>query len=292
MSKHTNLPKMNDSVTTTAPFFSSWSIVSIFRTVLFHTSIILLFYVGYSLTSLSVCLLSFIIRMFAIAGGYHRYFSHRSYNISRVFQFILAFLGTTTGQKGPLSWATSHMKHHCSSDKAGDPHSPKLQSIGYAHLGWLWRQNALPTDRKFVQRFQQYPEIVFLNRFHTIGPVTLICFLALLGYLLDQSYPELNTSRGQLIAWGFIVPTLLILHGTCLINSVSHYCGSQRFRDGDESRNVWWLFPIALGENWHNNHHHRPSSANTSCVWWEIDVVYYIICLLEAAGLIWDVRRK
>ena len=174
----------------------------------------------------------------------------------------------------------------------GDPHSPNLKSISYAHLGWLWKRNALPTDRKSVRRFLQYPEIVFLNRFHTIGPVTLICFLALLGHALDVLYPELNTSGGQLIAWGFIVPTLLILHGTCLINSAGHYFGSQRFKDGDESRNVWWLFPIALGENWHNNHPHRPASANTSCVWWEIDAVYYMICFLEAVGLIWDVRRK
>ena len=95
--------KLNDVVSVTALFFSEWSIVAIIRTGVFHSSIILLFFVGYSLTGLCVCLISFIIRMFAIAGGYHRYFSHRSYETSRIFQFVIAFLGTTTGQKGPLS---------------------------------------------------------------------------------------------------------------------------------------------------------------------------------------------
>jgi stearoyl-CoA desaturase (delta-9 desaturase) len=137
----------------------------------------------------------------------------------------------------------------------------------------------------------KFPEIVFLNRHHYIGAVSLIVALTLLGWFLSTHYPELETSALQLVSWGFILPTLIILHGTCIVNSVTHLYGYRRFNTNDNSRNVWWLFPLNIGENWHNNHHQYPRSASTSYAWWEVDLIYLGILILEKAGLVWNVHR-
>jgi len=243
------------------------------------------------MTALIVSIVSYLVRLFSISGVYHRYYSHRSYEMSRKLQFVLTFIGTTAGQKGPLSWATSHIKHHQYADCERDPHSPVLRSGLYAHFGWILEKDALPTDEKLVKYFLKFPEIVFLNRYHHIGTVSLILALALLGAFLSSYYPELETSALQLVSWGFILPTLIILHGTCVVNSVTHLYGSRRFNTNDHSRNVWWLFPLNIGENWHNNHHQNPRSATTSFVWWEFDFIYLGILALEKIGLVRNVRR-
>ncbi|WP_296714765.1 acyl-CoA desaturase, partial [Thiolapillus sp.] len=254
-------------------------------------SLILVFVSGFSLTALLCFLVLYFTRLWAIAGGYHRYFSHRSYETSRWFQFMLAFTGSTAGQKGPLSWATSHNRHHRHSDREGDPHSPVLQDGFHAHLGWLLEKDALPTDKKLEQAYADFPEILFLNRHHYIGTLSLIAALLLLGRFLSAHYPELGTSALQLVSWGFILSTLLILHGTCLVNSVAHMVGSRRFETSDNSRNVWWLFPFMWGENWHNNNHRYPRSASASCSWWEVDGIYLGIRLLEKLGLVWNLHK-
>ncbi len=236
-------------------------------------------------------LVSYTVRLFSISGVYHRYYSHQSYEMSRWLRFVLTFIGTTAGQKGPLSWATSHIRHHKYSDRKGDPHSPVLRGGLYAHFGWVLEKDALPTDEKLVKSFMKFPEIVFLNRHHYLGALSLIISLALLGGYMSEQYADLGTSALQLVSWGFILPTLIILHGTCVVNSVTHMLGSRRFYTNDNSRNVWWLFPLNIGENWHNNHHHRPHSASTSSVWWELDLIYLGILLLEKTGLAWNVQR-
>lgn len=261
------------------------------RIILFHLSVVLVFISGYSFTALITFLILYLARLFVITGFYHRYYSHQSYQTSRWLQFILTLIGTSAGQQGPLSWATSHITHHQHADTRGDPHSPVLTSGLYAHIGWLMQKDALPTNDKLVKPFLKFPEIVFLDRYHYLGTTGLIISLALLGTFLSTHHPELGTSALQLVSWGFILSTLLILHGACLVNSVAHLYGYRRFRTTDNSHNVWWLFPLTLGDNWHNNHHHTPRSASFSYAWWEVDIIYLCILLLEKSGLVWNVKR-
>lgn len=271
----------------TPPSGIPWGLVHTARITLFHASALLVLVVGWSPVALATCGASFTIRLFAVAGGYHRYFSHRSFRTSRAFQFVLAVLGTTSGQKGPLSWATSHRLHHARSDRPGDPHSPVVDGLWYAHLGWLLEPDALPTDPRLEAEYRDQPEIVWLNRLHPLGPLALMALLWVAG----ERAADLGTSGPQLVVWGFVVSTLLVLHGTCLVNSVGHRFGSQRYPGRDGSRNVWWIWPLTLGENWHNNHHADPRAARAGHAWWEVDLIYAGIRLLEAAGLVWDVRR-
>src|SRR6202790_5359524 len=91
---------------------------------LIHILAIGIFFVHFHWSYLIACLALGAVRMFFVTAGYHRYFAHRSYKTSRVFQFVLAFLAMTSGQKGVLWWAGHHRHHHRFSDQDDDLHSP------------------------------------------------------------------------------------------------------------------------------------------------------------------------
>lgn len=224
-----------------------------------------------------MCLLLYVVRMFAITAGYHRYFSHRAYRVGRVTQFILAFIGSMSAQKGVLWWAAHHRHHHKYSDLEEDIHSPK-RGFWWSHVGWMLCTKYDDTRLDKIKDFAAYPELVWLNKYWLVAPVLLAVMLFSLGGV------------GMLLT-GFFLSTVLLYHGTFTINSLSHCFGSQRFFTKDLSRNNLWLALITLGEGWHNNHHHFQSSANQGFYWWEIDISYYVICAMERVGLAWDVRR-
>jgi len=220
----------------------------------------------------------YFVRMFAVTGVYHRYFSHRTYKTSRVLQFLLAFLGTSATQKGPIWWASAHRRHHKYSDTEMDVHSPKQRGFWYAHLGWWLGRDHEDTDWSQVRDLAKFPELVFLEKWHVLG------VFACMGVA--------TAIRGfDGFLWGYVVSTCFLLHGTFTINSLAHVYGSRRYQTTDTSRNNLWLALIAMGEGWHNNHHHYMNSANQGFYWWEIDISYYILKGLEKVGLIWEVRK-
>lgn len=265
--------------------------VNVGRIVLFHLSSLLVFYVGFSWIAFIVYLLSFSLRTFGVAAGYHRYFSHRAFKTGRIFQFLLALLGASSGQKGPLSWVTSHRIHHQTSDTQEDPHSPR-RGFFYGYIGWLLQQGALPTDLELTSDFSKYPEIRWINKYHNVGPALVILFCGLLGFYLQRNFPELHTNALQMIVWGFILSTLTSLHGTLMVNTLCHLEPEQQASTRDHSRNLVWLLPLTLGENWHHNHHRYPKSANCGLQRGQLDLVYGGICLLEKLGLVSDVRNQ
>ncbi|MCX7953424.1 MAG: fatty acid desaturase, partial [Deltaproteobacteria bacterium] len=145
------------------------------KTLLFlgvHAGSFLVFFVPFSWKLVLVLLLSYAVRMFAITAGYHRYFSHRTYRTSRLFQFVLAFLGLTAGQKGPLWWASHHRRHHLHSDTEQDIHSVKQHGFWHAHVGWILDSGLEEVDYSNVKDLKKYPELVFLDKYYYIGPLT------------------------------------------------------------------------------------------------------------------------
>jgi len=222
------------------------------------------------------CVVLYVVRMWAITAGYHRYFAHRSYKTSRVFAFILAFVAQSSAQKGALWWAAHHRVHHKLSDQPGDVHSPVQNSFWYAHVGWLFADTE-ETRWDKIPDLAKYPELVWLNRYFLVPPIVLaVVVTALFGW------------SGLFI--GFFLSTVLTWHGTFLVNSLTHVWGRQRFDSGDQSRNNALTALITLGEGWHNNHHHYQSSARNGFYWWEVDVTYYVLKLLSFFGVVWDLR--
>jgi stearoyl-CoA desaturase (delta-9 desaturase) len=232
---------------------------------------------GVSWQAIVLCVSLYVIRMFGITAGYHRYFSHRSYKTSRWFQFVLAWIGCSAAQKGPLWWAAHHRHHHRHSDEEPDLHSPMLRGFLWSHMGWFLSERYDATDYAAIKDFAKYPELRWLNDYYLVPAFVLgfIC-LALLGW--------------QGVVWGVFISTVLLYHGTFVINSLCHMIGTVRYQTDDESRNSMMLALITLGEGWHNNHHHYQSSTRQGFFWWEIDVSYYILKMLSWTGLVWDLR--
>jgi len=255
-----------------------------------HLACLMLFFVGFSWIALFICLLMYVVRMFGITAGYHRYFSHRSFKTSRPFQFLLGFLGASSAQMGPLWWVAHHRNHHAKSDTEDDVHSPTLQGIWWAHVGWLMSKRYAAVGYGRVRDLIKYPEIRLLDKYHLIAPLTLAISIYLLGAYLGANYPTLNTSGPQLLAWGFFLSTVLVYHGTFSINSLAHLIGTKRYDTGDNSRNSLLLSIVTLGEGWHNNHHRFPSSERQGFYWWEFDPTHYVLKILSYFGLVWDLQ--
>jgi stearoyl-CoA desaturase (delta-9 desaturase) len=257
---------------------------------LVHLACLGVIWVGWSWTALGVAAGLYFLRMFAITGFYHRYFSHRTFEINRFWQFCFAVLGNSSAQRGPLWWAAHHRHHHQQADTDQDVHSPSRQGFWWSHIGWLTDPANFATRWEYIKDWAKFPELVWLNRFDKVVPILLGVVLFGVGEVLALSSFHLGTSGAQLVIWGFFISTVVLFHGTCTINSLSHLYGWRRYDTPDTSRNNPILAVITLGEGWHNNHHHYPIATRQGFFWWEYDITYYCLVVMSWLGIIKNLR--
>jgi stearoyl-CoA desaturase (delta-9 desaturase) len=232
---------------------------------------------GVTLEAILLSAMLYALRMFGVCAGYHRYFAHRAFATSRTFQFVLACIAQSSGQKSVLWWAAMHRHHHLHSDSEGDLHSPQHQGLWHAHVGWIFEAKNDQADLRKVADLARFPELIWLHR-HEKAPavaLALACFSI-------ASWPGLVI--------GFVWSTVLLYHATFCINSLAHVHGRRRYLTADDSRNNWLLALFTLGEGWHNNHHAYPASVRQGFRWWEFDPTYYVLCGLRRLGLVWNFR--
>jgi len=277
-----------DSITPTDRKKVDW--LRIVPLLFLHLMCLGVFWVGWSWAAVCVAVILYMVRMFAITGFYHRYFSHKAFKTNRFWQFIFGALGNASVQRGPLWWAAHHRHHHRFTDQEQDVHSPSRHGFWWSHIGWLTSKANFPTNYKYVAEWAKYPELRWLNRFDTVIPVLLALALYIFGVLLERFAPQLGTNGLQMVVWGFFISTTALLHATVTINSLDHMYGSRRYDTPDTSRNNVLLAVITLGEGWHNNHHHYAVSARQGFFWWEIDITYYALVLLARLGIVRDLR--
>jgi stearoyl-CoA desaturase (delta-9 desaturase) len=233
--------------------------------------------VGFSWQGLALAVALYYVRMFGVTGGYHRYFSHRTYRTSRAFQLVLAVLAQSSVQKGALWWAAHHRDHHKYSDTPKDPHSYRDYGFWYSHVGWILSSETEETDFSRISDLARYPELRWLNKWHVVPGVVLAVALFLIG-------------GWSALVWGFFVSTTLLWHGTFTINSLSHIWGRRRYSTTDDSKNNPVLAIVTMGEGWHNNHHYYPRSVRQGFHWWQVDMTYYVLRALSAVGIVWDLH--
>jgi len=238
----------------------------------FHLIPIAVLWTGAPLRAVALGVALYFGRMFFITAGYHRYLSHRSYRLPRWAQLLMAFGGTTALQKGPLWWAAHHRDHHRYSDTDQDVHSP-IRGFWWSHVGWILCDRYGATDESRIRDFAKYPELRWLNRHDWVGPLALA-----LGCLAYGGW------AGLVI--GFGLSTILLWHGTFLVNSLAHVMGRRRFVTSDTSRNSLLIALLTNGEGWHNNHHHYQASARQSFRWYEWDPSFYALWLLSKVGIV------
>lgn len=272
---------------------------SVIEFVVIHSLPLLAFWTGATTFDWIMCGFLYFSRMFWITGGYHRYFSHKSYQTSRWFQFVIAFMAQTSMQKGALWWAAHHRVHHRTSDTPQDPHSMKLYGFIYSHFGWIVGPEYKETHFHLIQDYAKYPELRWLNKNHMVPPMALLFGLFVMGGFVNDAPAVLQGVQfggwhlgGALscILIAFALSTALLYNGTFSINSIMHKFGKARYKTGDESKNNLILALLTNGEGWHNNHHYYQVSARNGFYWWEIDVTFYVLTVFKWLGLVWDLK--
>lgn len=251
---------------------------------------------GYGFSWLQLVLLvgMYHLTMLGVTLGFHRLFTHRSYETTRWIQVILAVLGSMAVQGPLIKWVAVHRRHHQLSDRQGDPHSPHLHGVGifgvlrgiwHAHLGLLFERDA-PDLYRYVGDLLPDRLLRSVSRLFPLWVV--------IGLIAPAGVAGLATRSwwGVLLGflWGGLARVFLVHHTAWSVNSICHLFGRQPFRSADESRNNFAFGVLALGEGWHNNHHAFPTSARHGLGWWQLDATYLVIRALSAAGLAWKVR--
>jgi stearoyl-CoA desaturase (delta-9 desaturase) len=227
----------------------------------------------------------YVLTVLGITVGFHRLFTHRSFETNGVVAFILGVLGSMAVQGRLFNWVALHRRHHQHSDEPGDPHSPHLSGTGvlgvlrgmwHAHVGWLFQPNP-PDLPHYVKDLQQFRGLRVVNRLFFLWVALGLLIPALIGGLI------LGTWAGVFwgFMWGGLVRVLLVHHVTWSVNSVCHLWGRRPYQSSDESRNNFLFGVLAFGEGWHNTHHAFPTSARHGLRWWQIDVSYWVIRALS-----------
>ncbi|MEO1717059.1 MAG: acyl-CoA desaturase [Planctomycetota bacterium] len=254
----------------------------------------LLWGVAFSWVHLAIMGGMYLVTLFGVTIGYHRFFTHKSFKTPRWMAAVLAIMGSMAVEGSILTWVAHHRRHHRHSDAEGDPHSPAMSGTGvwgtikgmwHAHLGWMFRaERTCPV--RWARDLQNDRLVRVMSKLFPLWVVLGLLLPAVLGGLLTMSW------TGVLLGflWGGVVRVGLVHHVSWSVNSVCHIWGTRPFKSRDESRNNAVFGVIALGEGWHNNHHAFPSSARHGLRWWEFDPSYCVIWCMSKVGLASEVR--
>ena len=252
----------------------SWTNVALFTA--FH-ALALLAPWFFSWSALGVALvLHWLFGSIGICLGYHRLISHRSFQVPKWLEYVIATIGALALQGGPIFWVGGHRQHHAyAEDVDKDPYSSK-RGFWWSHILWIMYPRAEFFDPEKYYRYA--PDLArdayyrFLDRYHLLLQIPVGVVMYLIG-------------GWSLLIYGLFLRAVLLWHSTWLINSMTHIRGYRTYEVEDNSRNLWWAALITYGEGWHNNHHAQPNVAPAGRHWWEVDVTWWAIQALKSVGL-------
>ncbi len=228
---------------------------------------------NFSWSAVSVALfLHWVTACLGVTLGFHRLVSHRSFETPKWLEYALVFCGALSAQGGPIAWVGLHRIHHKYSDKSQDPHDSN-RGFWWSHIGWMCHNIPADTD------IPRYTKDICDDPFYKFCQAYFIPLQVALGLILFA------IGGWSWVFWGVFMRLVAVFHCTWLVNSATHKFGYVSHDSGDKSRNCWWVALLTYGEGWHNNHHAYQYSARHGLQWWEIDVTWGIIVLLERLGL-------
>ncbi|AUG55955.1 acyl-CoA desaturase (plasmid) [Thalassospira marina] len=250
----------------------------------------------YKVTSLDLVLFAvmWLFSGLGISVGYHRLFTHRTFQASPTVRALLGIFGSMAGQGGVISWTAMHRRHHECGDQEGDLHSPNLSGPGWkgwikgfvhAHFTWMYA-HSYPNVSHYAPDLLKDRVIVWVNRRYYTWIVLGLLIPTVIGGLYSQTWMGALTG----FLWGGAMRMFVVEQGIFSLNSLCHLIGKRRFKTHDQSTNIAWLSPFIFGESWHHNHHAFPGSASFGLAWYRIDPGYWFICLLSVLGQAWDIK--
>ncbi|MCS7020841.1 MAG: fatty acid desaturase [Gemmataceae bacterium] len=241
---------------------------------------------------------NFLFGSLGINLGYHRMLTHQAVRFPRPLEQLWVILGVCSLEGSPLWWACTHRLHHQHSDGEEDPHTPQ-RGFFWSHVGWIYtvdpRRYSLETYARYVPDLLEDRFLRWLHRGQRwlvvwlVHAVLLLVLGGVVAVLLKESRQEQIQLALQLGVWGLAVRTVYVWHITWLVNSAAHRWGYRNYVTADHSRNNWLVALLTNGEGWHNNHHAAPRACAQGHRWWEIDLTFSFVRLLERLGLAWDV---
>lgn len=243
----------------------------------------------FSWTGLGICLFLFGVSIWVGIGlCYHRLLTHKSFETSRWFKHVFTLAGTLSLQGGPLDWVGKHRVHHQNTDRDSDLHTPR-HGIDWAHIGWIifrLSKEQRAEVRQMAKDLERDRIMVWINKLFWLPQVILTILLFCTGYYYGGQNIDMAFSW---LIWGVGVRTVAGYHITWFVNSAGHKLGYRNYDTKDDSTNNWWVALLSWGEGWHNNHHMCPQSASHGQRWFELDLTYLMIKLLEQFGLVWNI---
>jgi stearoyl-CoA desaturase (Delta-9 desaturase) len=251
-------------------------------------------YYGLAVSDIVLFAVMYLITGLGVEGGLHRYFTHRSFEASEPVKMFLAVAGSMAAQGPVVFWVANHRLHHAFADTDRDPHSPQPQGAGiwgrakglwHGHVGWLFNVKKIDWSRH-TRDWLQDRRVMKINAQYFTWALLGILFPGVIGGLATQSVHGLVGG----ILWGGFARIFALDHATWVVNSLGHTIGTREFKSRDQSRNIGVLAPPTMGGSWHNNHHARPSLAQTRRHWWQLDLVGEFIRVLDCVGLVRNVR--
>ena len=243
---------------------------------------------------------NFLFTSMGIGAGYHRLLTHRGFQCSRWLEYTFSTLGVCSLQDSPARWVLVHRVHHQHSDQQPDPHTPRV-SAWWAHLGWMFVDNReLSTPAaydRYVRDIVRDPYYFWLLRglnwvvVYALHAVAIAGLGLACGYAVTGQLPAAGAVAAQFVFWGVVMRTVYGWHVTWGINSFAHLSGYRNYETREDSRNNWLFALLTNGEGWHNNHHADPRSAQHGHRWWELDLTFQSLVLLEKLGLVTHLVR-
>ena len=243
-----------------------------------------------SVTAIVMFFLFYVMSSLGISGGFHRLATHQAFETKPWIRLMLWIMGNFAWEGGVIRWSSVHAKHHKYSDEENDPHSP-LDGFVHAHFGWILdRVEAKPET--YAKHLLKDPIARYADRTFILWSIVSILAPAWICGIVGFVYGGLHGFLIELFVgslWA-IIRIGYVHHITWSVNSYSHLFGKREFETNDNSHNSWWVGTFAGGEH-HNNHHALPNTVNHGIYWWQIDFVYYFVCLLERLGFAWNLKR-
>jgi stearoyl-CoA desaturase (delta-9 desaturase) len=231
---------------------------------------------------------------------YHRLLTHKGLVCPKWLEHTFALLAVCCVQDTPARWVGIHRWHHIKSDESDDPHTP-LAGLAWGHVGWVFLKNdQIDRDTIYTRFAKDILRDPFYKRLETTAryPLIIVASWGLffsVGFAIELlwggSFVQAIQFGLSLLIWGVFVRTVVVWHVTWSVNSLAHVFGYRNYDTSDDSRNNWFVALMTLGEGWHNNHHADARSSRHGHRWFEIDLTFSVIQLLEYVGLATNVIR-
>jgi stearoyl-CoA desaturase (Delta-9 desaturase) len=237
---------------------------------------------GFELWMLVLALAMYTAVGMSICAGYHRFFSHKSYEAARPVQLFYAIFGAMAAQNSILWWSSSHRNHHQYVDRDWDPYNIN-RGFWWAHILWVFHKHDKPDAQANAPDLLANPIVQWQARWYKV-------ILVVGGFGLPTLIGAMFGDAIAGLLWGGFLRLVVIHHTTFFVNSLAHYVGKPAYNADVSARDNWVVALLTLGEGYHSFHHRFPADFRNGIRWYHWDPAKWFIATLRVTGLARDLR--